>query len=159
MMLLEQPTLQDKLRGNPEAISRFTEESLRMEGSLQGFYRLVTADTELAGTAIPEGSNVWVASTLANRDPAVFACPADLNLDRPVGARHMTFSVGPHFCVGAGLARTEIHICLETVLDRLTDLRFASGVSSRFEVPYAPSYILHGPLMLPIEFTPPSANS
>lgn len=159
MMLLEQPNLQDTLRGNPEAIARFTEESLRMEGSLQGFFRLVTADTELAGIVIPEGSNVWVASTLANRDPAVFVCPADLDFDRPTGGHHLTFSVGPHFCVGAALARAEIRICLEILLDRLNNLRFASGISSRFEVPYAPSYILHGPLALPVEFAPTSATS
>lgn len=119
----------------------------------------MTADTELAGVAIPAGSNVWVAATLANRDPAVFACPADLDLNRPGGAHHLTFSVGPHFCVGAALAKAEIRICLEIVLERLQDLRFASDVRSRFDVPYTPSYILHGPLALPVQFTSAVAGS
>ena len=153
VVLLEQPELQERLRGNPAEIARFTEESLRMEGSLQGFYRLATADTELAGVPVPQGSNVWVASTLANRDPALFERPADLVLDRASGTHHLTFSVGPHFCAGAALAKAEIRICLETVLERFRDLRFAPGVQSRFDVPYTPSYILHGPLALPVQFS------
>jgi len=159
LVLLEQPELQERLRGNPVAIARFTDESLRMEGSLQGFYRLVTADTELSGVAIPAGSNVWVAATLANRDPALFACPADLDLDRPAGGRHLTFSVGPHFCAGSALARAEIRICLEIALERMPDLRFAPGIRSRFDIPYTPSYILHGPLALPVQFRPAVAAS
>ena len=60
-------------------------------------------------------------------DPRVFRDPEIFRIRRPNAARHLAFAHGPHFCLGAHLARLEARIAVETLLDRLTGLRLAPG--------------------------------
>ena len=85
--------------------------------------RYATTDTELSGARIRAGDQVTVSIAGANRDPAVFADPDRFEVRRPNATRHLAFAHGPHFCLGAHLARLEAQIAVETLLDRLRDLR------------------------------------
>jgi len=147
-MLLEQPELLARLRAEPELCARFADEVLRLESPVQGLPRLVTRDTELAGVAIPKGSRVIVMFGAANRDAGTFGCPAQVDLDRSNGKAHLAFSWGIHLCVGSNLAREEMRIAFELLLDRLADIKVADG----HEPSYKPSLMLRGVDDLPLTF-------
>ena len=66
----------------------------------------------------------------ANRDPSVFGDPDAFDVRRPNAARHLAFAHGPHFCIGAHLARLEARVAVETVLQRLPRLRLDPRYSS-----------------------------
>jgi cytochrome P450 len=93
--------------GTPELGQGAIEESLRLEPAAAMVDRYATGDVTLGGAAIRKGEQVTVSITGANRDPAVFADPDSYDPRRRGAARHLAFAHGPHFCVGAYLARLE----------------------------------------------------
>lgn len=110
-------------RADPGLVPAAIEESLRLEPAAAVVDRYATADTLLGGVPIPAGEQVTVSIAAANRDPAVFADPDRYQVRRPNAARHLAFAHGPHFCLGAHLARLEAGIAIETLLARLPELR------------------------------------
>jgi cytochrome P450 len=157
-LLASRPELFDRLRAEPVLVRSFVEESLRLEAPIQGFYRLATADTEVGGVAIPEGSRVFVLYGSANRDDEAWeACP-HLKLDRPNAAAHLAFGRGAHACIGSSLARLEGRVVVEELLDRVESLELTVPVG---ELPYGASFINHGPLSVParLEFRAPAQRS
>ena len=140
--------LVEQLRADPETIGDFVEEVLRLESPVQGLYRQAAVDTTIGEVAIPAGSSVWLVYAAANRDEAVFACPHQLDLAREANALHLAFGKGPHFCIGAALARLEARIGIEVLIDRLGDL----ALSDRNDYRYEPSYVLHGLKELHLQF-------
>ena len=72
-----------------------------------------------------EGSRVFVGLASANRDEAVWDDPDHFSLDRPKGANHLAFGFGQHFCLGSALARSEVHMVLEILFERVPQLRLA----------------------------------
>jgi cytochrome P450 len=117
-ILAEQPELQNELRANPERIPAFVEEAVRLESSFRGHYRAVKHATELGGVQLPEGSRLFLLWAAVNRDPAFFANPDSVDLQRPNGREHMAFGRGIHFCVGVRLAKLEARVILEELLAR-----------------------------------------
>jgi cytochrome P450 len=113
-------------------------------------FRCATRDTELRGVAIPKGARIAVLYGSANRDPEVFPDPDRFEVRRPNLREHLAFGQGAHFCLGAGLARKEGAVALETLLGGLPNLRFAPGNDFR----HAPSLILRGLERLQLEFDP-----
>lgn len=118
------------LLGNPAHLDRALvpaaiEESLRLEPAAAVVDRYATRDVELAGASIARGDLVTVSLTAANRDPAVFPDPDVFDPHRPNLRKQLAFAHGPHFCLGADLARLETRIAVETVLDRLPGLALA----------------------------------
>jgi cytochrome P450 len=99
------------------------EESLRMEPAAAVVDRYATRDAALAGAAIARRDLVRVSITAANRDPAAFADPDRFDPRRPDAARHLAFARGPHFCIGAHLARLETVTAVVTLVSRLPGLR------------------------------------
>jgi cytochrome P450 len=91
------------------------EESLRLEPAAAMVDRFATRDVELGGASIRRGDQVTVSITGANRDPAVFPDPDTYLPSRPNAVRHLAFAHGPHFCVGAHLARLETETALAAV--------------------------------------------
>jgi cytochrome P450 len=85
-----------------------------------------------------------------NRDDAQYPEPDEFDVCRANAKTHLAFSQGPHFCLGAALARSESRIALETLLTRLHDIRLAPGNTFEME----PTYVLHGFKQLYLEFTP-----
>ena len=99
------------------------EESLRMEPAAAVVDRYATREVEVAGVAIARRDLVRVSITAANRDPAAFADPDRFDLWRPDATRHLAFARGPHFCIGAHLARLETVTAVVTLVSRLPSLR------------------------------------
>lgn len=99
------------------------EESLRLEPAAAVVDRYATRDVDLAGTPVHAGDLVVVSIAGANRDPAVFPDPDRFDPSRPNVRQHLAFVQGPHFCLGARLARAETTIAVRTLFDRLPGLR------------------------------------
>lgn len=116
-ILATRPDLQQQLRGNPELLGPFIEETLRYEPPFRGHYRHAVDDTALCGFELPAGSHLLLLWGSANRDPAHFDTPDEFHLDRGGSRGHITFGKGAHFCVGAALARLEAQIVLRLLLD------------------------------------------
>lgn len=99
------------------------EESVRIEPAAAVVDRYATRDVSLGGAEIRAGDLVTVSIAGANRDPAIFADPDRFDPARPNVRAHLAFAQGPHFCLGARLARTEAELAVRTLLDRLPGLR------------------------------------
>jgi cytochrome P450 len=106
------------------------EESLRLEPAAAVVDRYATIGTRLGDAEIQAGDQVTVSIAGANRDPAVFGDPDLFDVRRPNAGRHLAFAHGPHFCLGAHLARLEAQVAVETVLTRLLGLRLDPRYSS-----------------------------
>jgi cytochrome P450 len=121
--LLTHPDELDLVRADSGLIPAAIEESLRLEPAAAVVDRYATADALLGGVRIPAGEQVTVSIAAANRDPTVFADPDRYEVRRANASRHLAFAHGPHFCLGAHLARLEARIAIETLLDQLPALR------------------------------------
>jgi cytochrome P450 len=123
--LLSDPGSLELVRADRGLIPAAIEESLRLEPAAAVVDRYATRDTELSGAQIRAGDQVTVSLAGANRDPAVFEDPDRFDIRRPNAGKHLAFAHGPHFCLGAHLARLEARIAVQTVLDLLPELRLA----------------------------------
>ena len=149
-LLIENPDVWQKLRSNPDKYLRtFCEEVVRLEGPVQGLFRMAANDVEMHGVLIPKGAMINVRYAAANRDEREFECPADLNLEREKPGRHIGFGSGIHHCLGAPLARRELFWAFQALIDRVDGMRFTLGANS-FEV--APNFSLRAMQELRIEF-------
>jgi cytochrome P450 len=124
--LLEDESLRQTVSSDPAVVPTVVEELLRLEAPIQFSPRLAREDLVLRGRTIPKGSIVMLHIGAANRDPEAFADPDIVRLDR-AGARHLSFAWGPHFCLGAPLARAEAAVALPRVLARFPDLEVMPG--------------------------------
>lgn len=126
--LIQHPDQAGRLRADPDLMPAAVEEFLRWASPVYHFRRTATRDTEVNGVPIREGDKVvlWFAS--GNRDEAVFADPHRFDIARAPND-HLAFGKGgPHYCLGAALARLEMRIMFEELLPRLADVRPAGGV-------------------------------
>jgi cytochrome P450 len=153
-LLLTHPEAHAALLADRSKIRNFVEESLRAESPTMGMVRHTEVDTEIAGVPIPAGSNIHVRYAAANRDPAVFECPAQFDIDRRNTQRHMAFSVGESHCTGAGLSRVEQNLAFEAILDRLPNLRLTPG---RNDFTHHPNVTLRAMKELWISWDPPAS--
>ncbi|WP_405905981.1 MULTISPECIES: cytochrome P450 [unclassified Streptomyces] len=149
LALLRNPEAADQLRSRPELLPAAVEELLRYDAPVQLMLRTARHDLDLAGRTIAEGQTVLLVGGAANRDPAVFPDPHVLDFERP-GGRHMSFGHGPHFCLGAALARLEGAIVLEALLTRLPGLRLDGTAPPQWQR----SLNFRGLTRLDVAFTP-----
>jgi cytochrome P450 family 142 subfamily A polypeptide 1 len=124
--LLEHPDQLALLRAEPERIPLAVEEWLRWASVVRGARRTARSDTSVAGQKIRAGEQVILLFPSANRDAEVFDAPFEFRAGRRPN-RHLAFGEGVHFCLGANLARLEMRIALEQLLERLPGLRVAPG--------------------------------
>ncbi|WP_035792236.1 cytochrome P450 [Kitasatospora mediocidica] len=123
--LLHHPEQLAALRADPSKLDDAVEEILRYVTVNQyEIFRTALEDLELGGHAVKKGETVTVSLPAANRDPAKFGCPADLDLSRDT-AGHVAFGYGVHQCIGQNLARLELQVGLRALLDAFPDLRLA----------------------------------
>jgi cytochrome P450 len=123
-LLLTIPGLQDDVRaGGADSVERFSEEVLRLYPSVHFVRRRASQDFELRGQQIKQGESLLTLDAGANRDPAKFGCPHEVDLGREGFRDHLAFSLGPRTCAGAALARAEIQESVAKVLERLLNLR------------------------------------
>jgi cytochrome P450 len=144
--LLEHAGAQDDLRADPALMPAAVEEMLRWWTPVMTFRRTATAECELSGQHIAEGDKVVVSFTSANRDAAVYADPDRFDIRRHPNP-HLVFGYGPHFCLGAHLARTQMRALFAEVLARTSSLRYAGQPS------YLRSNFQRGVKRLPISWT------
>ena len=147
-LMIQRPDVTEELRENRDRIPAFSEEVLRLASPTQNMWRRVKSDTILGGVEIPEGSMVLLRYGSANRDATVFPDPDRLDLDRPNHGAHLAFGHGIHFCIGAMLARKELHVAFDVWLERIAEFRLAVDAST---LRYPPSILLRGLEALPLE--------
>ncbi|WP_319455922.1 MULTISPECIES: cytochrome P450 [unclassified Mycobacterium] len=143
-ILLEHPDQLAMLLEQPDLWPGAVEEILRLESPVQLSARLAQVDTEVAGRTVRAGELVILYLAGANRDPEVFVDPHRFDITRDNAGRHLSFSGGRHFCLGAALARAEGEVGLRTFFERYPDARLA-GAGSRRE-----TRVLRGWSTLPI---------
>ncbi|MFF8993466.1 cytochrome P450 [Streptomyces sp. NPDC014983] len=150
LTLLRHPEHMAALRERPELMEHAIEELLRVNPIGDGGpLRITLEDVEVGGTVIPKGSAVLAAVCSANQDPARFpgAKADEFDPARPEAVHHVAFGHGPHFCLGAALARAELQIVLSSLLNRFPGLRLAEDVES---LELTTGMMVHGLTRLPV---------
>ena len=126
-MLLENPQHLQTLAARPELWPNAVEEILRLDSPVQLSARVARRDIDVAGTTVRRGEFVVVYLAGANRDPAVFDDPHRFDIERPNANKHLSFSSGRHFCLGAALARAEGEVGLRAFFERYPGARLAGS--------------------------------
>jgi cytochrome P450 len=144
--LLEHPQAAAELRADPALMPTAVDEMLRWWTPVMTFRRTAAVDCELGGQAIRAGEKVVVSFTSANRDEAVFASPDRFDVRRQPNP-HLVFGYGPHFCLGAHLARIQMRALFEELLARTSSLSYAGAPS------YLRSNFQRGIKRLPVAWT------
>ncbi len=124
LALLEHPDALAELCQNPALLNGTVEEMLRYDTSVTGVGRNLIQDTELAGQHLPAFTRLHLSITGANRDPAVFANSNQFDIKRAPNP-HLSFGHGIHYCLGAQLARAEIRIAIEALVQRFPQMTLA----------------------------------
>ena len=132
------------LRAEPQRWPNAVDEVLRHDSPVQRTGRVAHRDTVVAGEPVPAGRLVLMQLGGANRDPAVFTEPDRFDVTRTNAAEHVAFSGGPHYCLGARLAKVEGEIGLRALFDRFPDLRPAGPPHRR------PTRVLRGFDAMPV---------
>jgi cytochrome P450 len=143
-MLLDTPEHLETLRTNPELWPTAVEEILRLDSPVQLSARIAAKDTVIEGRRIQRGEGIIIYLAGANRDPKVFEDPNRFDIRRENAGKHLSFSGGRHFCLGAALARAEGEVGLRTFFERFPDARLG-GTGARRE-----TRVLRGWASLPI---------
>jgi cytochrome P450 len=130
-ILLEHPDQLARLLDEPDLWPGAVEEILRLEAPVQLSARLARVDTEVAGRHVKRDELVILYLAGANRDPEVFTDPHRFDITRDNAGRHLSFSGGRHFCLGAALARAEGEVGLRTFFERYPDATLAGAGSRR----------------------------
>lgn len=123
VLLLQRPALLERVRNDRRLVGKAIDEAVRYEPVASWKNRLVTRDVEIRGVKIPEGSFLSVCVGAANRDEDVFDNSETFDIDRPAKLS-FGFGFGPHMCLGLFLAKAEIEVAVNALLDRLPDIRF-----------------------------------
>jgi len=126
LMLVENPEQMAKVRADHSLIPNLVEEALRMEAPVQMLPRFTKDDVEVGGVVIPKGSVVMAMYGCANRDGGKYPNPDMFDIERDNARTQLAFGQGPHFCVGAALARSEARIAFELLLSRLNNIALAN---------------------------------
>jgi cytochrome P450 len=148
--LLAHPSQLKLVRDDPALLPGAVEELLRYDGPVNpGVIRFPTEDVEIAGVRIPRGATIMIGTATGDRDASHFADPDRLDVTRTEN-NHLAFGHGPHYCLGAPLARLEGEIAIGTILRRLPDLALAVP----FEDLQWHVASLRGPKAVPVTFSP-----
>jgi cytochrome P450 len=138
--LCRNPGQLELLRAEPKRIEGAIDEFLRYDGPVQLTSRLAREDRELVGRPVRRGQQIVLLLAAANRDPEAFTNPDRLDVTRE-NVRHVAFSHGLHFCLGAQLARLEAGLALEGLVRRFPAFRLADE-----RIEWSPNTVLRGPL-------------
>ena len=151
--MIAHPEQRAALRAEPGRWTNAVEEVLRFDSPVQRTGRVAQRDTVLAGEPVPAGRLVMVQLGGANRDPAVFEEPHRFDITRGNADNHIAFSSGPHYCIGAGLARLEGEVGLRALFDRFPDLTLAGTPHRR------PTRVLRGFDSIPVRLHPSTVDA
>ena len=149
LALLERPDQLAALQADPALMPTGVEELLRWVSPIKNMARTVTTEVELRGQHLHPGDQLVLFYPSANRDEDVFERPDELDVRRDPNPQ-IAFGFGPHYCLGASLARLELNVMFREVLRRLPDLELATDGA----LEYRPSNFISGPEGMPVRFTP-----
>lgn len=135
LLLLRHPDQLAAVRADSSLLPNAIEESLRLIPPVSFIERWTPGEVEIAGVRIGRGEFIGVSALAANRDPAMFDDPLSYDIRRENARRHLSFSFGEHFCLGAHLARLELRAALERLIAlpalRLVDVEEPAGFAFR----------------------------
>ncbi|MFY1594105.1 cytochrome P450 [Micromonospora sp. WMMD737] len=143
-----------QLGEDPRRIPAFLTETLRFAPAIDGWLRVTRRPVTLGGVTIPAGVRCLLLIGAANRDPAVFARPEQFDPHRSDADGHLSFGHGPHFCIGAALARLEAEMALTRLCRAVPGLRLAPGHRRSYKVNIA--FRAHRSLPVVLDTTVPS---
>ncbi|MGW6460581.1 cytochrome P450 [Streptomyces sp. NPDC055078] len=156
--LLTHPEQFEAVRADRDLIDRAFAETLRYTPPVHMIMRQTAADVTVSGGTIPAGATVTCLIGAANRDGDRYRNPDTFDIFRDdlttttafsAAADHLAFALGRHFCVGALLARAEVQVGVNQLLDAMPDMRLADGFA-----PTEQGVFTRGPASLPVRFTP-----
>ena len=136
----------DRLVADPSLARAAVDEAMRYDSPHHYLLRVALEDFTIGGERIEAGDTVIPLMGAANRDPEVFADPGTLDVTRPNRAEHLSLAFGPHFCLGAALARLEAEIVLSTLVTRFPDARLRTD-----RIEYGSSAMLRSVKNLPVD--------
>ena len=148
--LLAHPAEMRRVAADRSLLTGAVEEMLRWVSPIKNMNRTVTHDVEFGGQELGAGDKVLLLYESANFDEAQFDDPSRFDIERSPN-EHLAFGFGAHFCLGASLARLELHAIFDRVLARLPDLALATDTP--------PPRALTGISEMPVRFTPHPARS
>lgn len=149
LYLADHPDIRQRLIDNPSLLASVTDEFLRHSSPVVGLARTVAREVNFHGARLSTGDRIILMWAAANRDPAVFSEPDNIDLDRKNMKRHMSFGVGVHRCLGSHLAKMMFQEMMAAVLTRLPDFKLKGE-----PVLFADAGEVHAVRKLPIAFTP-----
>lgn len=149
-LLLNSPDQLERLAADPSLWPGAVEEILRLDSPVQLSARVALIDTEVAGAPVKAGETVVIYLAAANRDPAVFDDPHRFDVTRANAGKHLSFSGGRHFCLGAALARAEGEVGLRRFFEYFPDVQLA-GLGTRRD-----TRVLRGWSELPVSLGSPT---
>lgn len=149
--LLLNPDALERAKAEPIVRDAAIDEAFRWANPSAGLYRLVMADAEVAGTAVPAGSMVYLCIASAHYDQDAYVRPEVFDLDRQ-GGSHLGFGLGPHYCVGAPLAKIETRAALDALLGYFPKIRLDPDHELSFRYG-ARGFVQHGTDALPVLLT------
>ena len=152
-LLLQHPDQLEILAADPSLWPGAVEEILRLESPVQLTARVARGDTVVAGTSVKRGELVVIYLAAANRDPMVFDDPQRFDVRRPNAGKHLAFSGGRHFCLGAALARIEGEVGLRQFFTHFPDVQLA-GAGLRRD-----TRVLRGWVQLPVRLGSAARNT
>jgi cytochrome P450 len=143
------PDQWDLLASDPELVPAAVEEAIRFSAAAGGLPRVALEDIELHGVTVPAGTFVTLLSSIANRDPAILDHPDEFEVTReiPDGFSVLTFGGGPHYCLGAALARAELQEALRLAAPALP------GLALDGEPVWREKFGIWGPRSLPLQWS------
>ena len=148
-LMATHPQQYERLLGDIDKhLENAIEEVLRYSSTTTNFRRTATVDTEIGGHPVKKGDKIYMSYAAANRDPTVFENPHVFDITRANARRHLAFGTGPHVCIGARLARMELHALLKQILTRMPDFRLDG------EPEWLRSIWFNAIVGMPIAFTP-----
>ncbi|MGI9598921.1 MAG: cytochrome P450 [Acidimicrobiales bacterium] len=150
LALAQHPDQRNLVRDNPDLWDNAIEELLRWDTPVQTDPRTASADIEIGGRRIEQGSNILVLPGAANRDPNFYDDPNLLRLDRP-DPQPVSFGHGMHHCLGHALARMETKVAMRAFVNQFGDYTIADDPgSAENTVLWKQSIVTRGPIRLPV---------
>lgn len=143
LAMLRNPAHWEAMVADPDRAGKVAEATLRYDPPVQMVGRIAADDMKIGSVVVPKGDTAMLLLAAAQRDPAVYERPDEFDPDRPP-ARHLAFGHGPHFCLGASLARMEATVALSSLTSRFPNARLDG------EPTYKPNVTLRGMSALPL---------
>lgn len=147
LALLQHPNQMEQLKREPTMIQSAVEEVIRYDSAIQMLTRIATDNLEIGNQTIKAGEKIVLCLGAANRDPAQFPNPDELNINREQN-HHVAFADSIHYCLGAALARVETQVAINTLIQTFPDLKLASN-----KLEWKKSIVIRGLKSLSVSFT------